>query len=105
MEPRDPARIGPALAKMFKEERQIPINLLEQHFSGFSDAQATVAYAESLIIVDYLLHEYGMKDVQNILKRIAAGAKPEEAVHAVTHSNYTQLEAEITAYLHKNYSD
>ena len=64
-----------------------------------------MAYAESLIIVDYLLHEYGMKDVQNILKRIAAGAQPEEAVRVVTHSNYTQLEAEINVYLHKNYSD
>jgi hypothetical protein len=105
MEPRDTGRAGPALAKMFQQDKQIPIKLLEQHFSGFSESQAEVAYAESLVIVEYLLHEYGMKDVQNILKRIAAGAKPEEAVHAITHSNYTRLEAEISAYLHKSYSD
>ncbi|MCU1305452.1 MAG: repeat protein [Acidobacteriaceae bacterium] len=105
MEPRTNDLYGAALAQMFKDEKQIPLGALDQHFTSFNVAQARVAYAESLAVVDYLVHAYGMPDIQNMVKRMATGATPEAAVHAVTHSTYTQLEKEVAAYLNKTYSD
>jgi hypothetical protein len=105
MEPRSPDHYGKDLAEIFKNDNQIPLNALDQTFSGFNPAQARMAYAESLAVVDYLVHAYGMTDVQNMVKRMGAGATPEAAVRAVTHSTYTQLEKEVAEYLHKTYAD
>jgi tetratricopeptide (TPR) repeat protein len=105
MEPRSPDHYGKDLAEIFKDEHQIPLSALDQTFSGFNPAQARMAYAESLAVVDYLVHAYGMTDVQNMVKRMGAGSTAEAAVRAVTHSTYTQLEKEVADYLHKTYAD
>jgi hypothetical protein len=45
-----------------------------------------------------------MTDVVRILEHIAAGEKPEAAVHAILNSDYSELMGMTTDYLRKTYS-
>jgi tetratricopeptide (TPR) repeat protein len=103
LEPRSLGGNGPPLARMFKAQSDIPLNVLEGSFLRLSGAQASVAYAESLAAVSYINDSYGMGDLQAILQRLGQGSSTEAALRATIHSDYGQLESEIGKYLADKY--
>ncbi|HEV8184140.1 MAG TPA: peptidase MA family metallohydrolase, partial [Candidatus Angelobacter sp.] len=94
---------GPRLAALYASGRQVPLNQLEGEFQGYSSAEASVAYAESLAAVEYIRSTYGMSDLARLLQRLGEGQSVESALRATVHAGYAELETEITSYLKKNY--
>ena len=94
---------GPRLAALYASGRQVPLNQLEGEFQGYSSAEASVAYAESLAAVEYIRATYGMSDLARLLQRLGEGQSVESALRSTVHAGYAELETEITNYLKKNY--
>ncbi len=102
-EGRSTAEIGPRLAALYASGRQIQLSQLEAGFQGYSTAEAAVAYAESIAAVEYIRNTYGMCDLARLLQRLGEGQSMEPALRSTIRGGYAELEAEITAYLKKNY--
>ena len=96
---------GRQLAQLFQSQRHIPLNVLEGGFMRFSGGEAYLAYAESLAAVTYINDSYGMGDIQRILQRLAEGSSTEAALRSTIHSDYGQLESELTKYLTNKYGE
>jgi tetratricopeptide (TPR) repeat protein len=96
---------GPRLAALYMSGRQVPLNQLEGEFQGYSTAEASVAYAESLAAVEYIRATYGLSDVARLLQRLGEGQSVEMALRSTVHAGYAELEGEITSYLKKNYAN
>jgi hypothetical protein len=77
MEPRMLGRRLPQLAELFKEQREIPINQLEDGFTSLNTMEAELAYDESLASVDYIRDNYGMDSIVRTLQRLGDGESPE----------------------------
>ena len=105
LEPRSLSSSGHQLAILFKDQRHIPLNVLEGNFMRFSGVEATVAYAESLAAASYIHDSYGLSDIQTILQRIGQGSSTEAALRATIHSDYGQLESDLARYLADKYGD
>jgi len=90
---------GATLAKLFRADREIPLNSLETGFSMLSSAQAELAYAESLATVSYIRDRYGMSDVMRILDKLGQGESVESALRSTIHCDYRQLQEETGAAL------
>src|SRR5579864_331775 len=105
VEPKSISGEGHQLAVLFKAQRNIPLNALEGSFMQFSGGQAYLAYAESLAAVSFITESYGMSDIQRILQRISQGNSTEAALRATIHSDYGQLESDLTKYLTDKYGD
>jgi tetratricopeptide (TPR) repeat protein len=95
--------IGARLAALYASGHQVPLNQLEGEFQGYSTAEASVAYAESLAAVEYIRSTYGLSDVARLLQRLGEGQSVESAMRSTIHAGYSELETEITSYLQKNY--
>jgi tetratricopeptide (TPR) repeat protein len=104
-EPKSLGSDGRQLAQLFKTEHYIPLNVLEGSFMRFSNAEAYVAYAESLAVVSYINDSYGMSDLQRVLQRLSEGSSTEAALRATVHSDYGQLESETGKYLSDKYGN
>ena len=72
---------------------------------NFSGSQAYLAYAESLAAVTYISDSYGMGDIQSILQRLSDGSSTEAALRTTIHSDYGQLESELSRYLGDKYGN
>ncbi len=94
---------GPTLAKIFTSGNQVPLRMLEGSFFTLNSREASLAYAESLAAVEYVVSTYGMSDVVVILRRLGAGASPEDAIRAAVHVNYSSFESDVGTYLKKTY--
>lgn len=105
MEGQSSSEVAGALAPLYSKGANLQLNMLEGQFVHFSAAQAQLAYAESLMAVDYIRETYGMADIARIIKRLSEGSGTEAALRSTIHSGYGQLEQEIAAYLKKNYPD
>jgi tetratricopeptide (TPR) repeat protein len=105
MEPKSLGGDGRQLARLFKAQQNIPLNVLEGSFMRFSGAEAYLAYAESLAAVTYINDAYGMSDIQRILRRLSEGSSSEAALRATIHSDYGQLQSELGKYLSDKYGD
>jgi len=105
LEPKSLGGAGHQLAILFKAQQNIPLNALEGSFLQFSGPQAYLAYAESLAAVSYITDSYGMSDIQRILERISQGNSTEAALRATIHSDYGQLESDLTKYLADKYGE
>ena len=105
LEPKSLGGDGHALAQLFKAQHAIPLNALEGSFQSFGGAQAYVAYAESLAAVSYINDSYGMSDIQRILQRLSQGNSTEAALRSTIHSDYGQLETDLTKYLADKYGN
>jgi len=99
MEPRSSSSYAPALAALFQQRREISFSVLEHPFIRFSDAQAQVAYAESLSGVEYLRGRYGMGEVVRMLRNIGSGVEPELALRQSTGMDYSAFKRRIGEYL------
>src|SRR5579872_248614 len=105
LEPKSLGGQGHQLALLFKAQQSIPLNALEGSFLQLSGPQAYLAYAESLAAVSFITDSYGMSDIQTILQRISQGNSSEAALRATIHSDYGQLESDLTKYLTDKYGD
>lgn len=103
LEPKSLASDGPQLARLYKTQQNIPLNVLEGSFMRLSGQSAYVAYAESLAAVTYINDSYGLSDVQRILERISQGNSTEAALRATIHSDYGQFELDLGRYLADKY--
>jgi hypothetical protein len=104
VEPQSSAANGHRLALLYGAGRNLPLNELEASFIHFSPAEAQVAYAQSLVSVEYIREVYGMSSVLFILKNIGAGQSTEAAMRSTIHSGYAQFQREITDWLQRTYS-
>jgi hypothetical protein len=91
------------LSQLYNAGRNIPLNQLEASFMRFSDAEAAVAYAQSLASAEFIREVYGMSSVTFMLKRIGEGQSPEAALRAAVHSGYADFDREMAAWLKKTY--
>jgi Peptidase MA superfamily/Tetratricopeptide repeat len=105
LEPKSLGGSGHQLAQLFKAQRNIPLNMLEGSFQQFSGSQAYLAYAESLAAVSYINESNGMSDIQRILQALSQGTSTEAALRSTIHSDYGQLETDLTKYLADKYGD
>jgi len=105
LEPKSLGGDGHQLALLFKAQQNIPLNALEGSFLNFSGNAAYLAYAESLAAVSYINDSYGMSDIQRILQRLSQGNSTEAALRTTIHSDYGQLESDVTRYLADKYGD
>jgi hypothetical protein len=105
LEPSSSASHGRQLAQLFAAQKHIPLGALEGSFLRFSQNQATLAYLESLAVVEYILETYGMSDVVRVLERIGEGSTTEAALRAVVRAGYGRLEEDIAAYLKRTYGE
>ena len=101
MEPRSSSMFAQRLALLFQAKKEIPFLMLEHSFTGFSDLQAQVAYAESLSAVEYFRDRYGMGEMLRMLQNIGAGTKTEEALERSTGQDYSAFEHRVGEYLAK----
>src|SRR5262249_41751771 len=95
MEPRSLGLRGSRLGQLFQQDHEIPLNMLESSFTGFSESEATLAYDESLAVVEYIRSNYGMSGVVRLLERIGSGDSAESALRWIVHSDYRQLQNEV----------
>ncbi len=105
LEPKSLGGDGRQLARLFKLQHNIPLNVLEGSFMRFSGVEAYVAYAESLAAVSYINDSYGMGDIQRLLQLLSQGSSTEAALRATIHSDYGQLETELAKYLTDKYGE
>ncbi|HEX6880505.1 MAG TPA: hypothetical protein VF135_09085 [Terriglobales bacterium] len=103
VEPRSAAPYGATLARLFADQHEVPINLLEGSFMNLSGKEAAVAYIQSLAVVEYIRDTYGMDDIRRVLQRIGEGSSTEAALRATVHCGYSQLEQEVGRYLATRY--
>jgi hypothetical protein len=96
---------GRQLAQLFAAGNEIPFNMLEGSFIRFSAREATVAYAESLAAAEYMRDAYGMSEIAHILERLSQGSSTEAALRATVHSDYRQLQEEMTSKLKERYGN
>jgi hypothetical protein len=105
LEPKSLGSDGRQLARLFKLQHNLPLNVLEGSFMRFSGVEAYVAYAESLAAVAYINDSYGMGDIQRLLQLLGQGSSTEAALRATIHSDYGQLETELAKYLTDKYGE
>jgi tetratricopeptide (TPR) repeat protein len=103
MEPRSSASYGRTLSRLFAEQHEVPMNLLEGSFLNLKGDEAAVAYVESLAVTEYIRDTYGMDDLRRILQKIGEGTSTEAALRTTLHSGYSQLEQEVGRYLANRY--
>jgi tetratricopeptide (TPR) repeat protein len=101
MEPRSSGPFAQPLAALFQQRKEMPFSVLEHPFIRFSDAQAQVAYAESLSGAEYLRERFGMGEVVRMLRNIGSGTEPELALRQSTGMDYSAFEQRIGEYLAK----
>jgi tetratricopeptide (TPR) repeat protein len=93
------ASTGHQLARLFAGGNEIPFNMLEGSFISFSAPEANVAYAESLAAAEYIRDTYGMTEIVSILELLSRGSSTEAALRATVHSDYRQLQDEMSRAL------
>jgi hypothetical protein len=99
------AAYGQQLAQLFAAGNEIPFNLLEGNFMGFSAPEAIAAYAESLAAAEYIRDAYGMSEIVRVLELLSQGSSTEAALRATAHSNYRQLRDEMARALKEKYGE
>ncbi|HZU22463.1 MAG TPA: tetratricopeptide repeat protein [Terriglobales bacterium] len=94
---RTSATYGGLLPVLYRQNKQIPLAMLEGSFGRLSGAAATVAYGESLAAVEIIQSAYGFSDLVRILQRIGSGLSTEQALRATIHSSYSDLDDQLQA--------
>ncbi|MDT8069954.1 MAG: peptidase MA family metallohydrolase [Terriglobia bacterium] len=103
MEPRTAAPYGATLARLFAQDHEVPLNLLEGSFMNLDGKEASVAYIQSLAVAEYLRDTYGMDGIRQILKRIGEGQSTESALQSTVHAGYAKLQQDVGEYLKDRY--
>lgn len=103
VEPRSVKSYGKTLAQLYADQHQLPMNLLEGSFLNLKTDEASVAYTQSLAVVEYISNTFGMAYLRMILERMGEGATAEAALRSVIHVGYDKLELDVAEYLQNRY--
>jgi len=95
----DPEREDLGLARLARESRLPRLDSLERPFIGMSEADATVAYAESLSAVAHLLRSGGEAGVGRLIEALGRGLPAKEALPAAFSLGYGELQRTWEAHL------
>lgn len=88
----DPGREDALVAAAAREGRLIPLVSLEAPFQGLAEADAALAYAESLSVVAYVIRTRGEAAVVRIVSALADRLPAEEALPVAIASSYPELQ-------------
>jgi tetratricopeptide (TPR) repeat protein len=94
-----PEREDAALARRARASRLPRLESLEPPFTGLSEKDATVAYAESLSAVAYLVRHGGEAGVRRLLEALGRGLPAAEALPATFALSYGELQRQWEAHL------
>jgi len=96
--------VGPQLARLYSEKRQVPMAMLEGSFQRLDSANARLAYAESHAAVEMLRDRYGAYRLPELLKSLGRGRTMEQALREVLRMTYDDLESELAQYLARRFA-
>jgi tetratricopeptide (TPR) repeat protein len=88
----DPAREDPLVAEALRQGRLLPLYSLEAPFQSLSEAEAVLAYAESLSVVAHLLRTRGEPAVVRLLLALSDRLPSEEALPVALALSYPELQ-------------
>ena len=88
----DPGREDATLASLAHASALPRLDSLEQAFVGLSEAQAQVAYAESLSAVAYIVKHYGADGLRRLIAALATGLKAADALPAAIGLSYADFQ-------------
>jgi hypothetical protein len=94
---------GGALAQIYRNSQQIPLQLLESSFQRFSSSEAFLAYTESLAAVQMIRDQYGEYYLSDLLKGFSKGQPASAVLKSVIRADYPELETELGQYLSRRY--
>ena len=103
LEGRTTAPFGKTLSKLYADDHEVPMYLLEGSFMTLGKDEASVAYVQSLAVTEFIRETYGMDDLRSILQKIGQGTSTEAAIRTTLHSGYSQLEQDVGRYLANRY--
>jgi hypothetical protein len=103
MESRTSDYYGPAVARMFQANQEIPLHYLDAPFALLNARQAVVAYTEALLTVEYLQQSWGIDGLQRVLQRLGEGESADAALYEVTQMHYSDLEENVGRYVGQKY--
>ena len=81
----------------------IPLRQLEGSFIGFDQVTASLAYAESLSAVLYIINNYNIYDLQRIINLLASGKKLDTSIKEVLLLDYDRFFEKWKEYLEGKY--
>ena len=99
LEPQQLGRRAQALAQLYRNDQEIPLNTLEHGFASFNGAEAHLGYDEALAAAEYMRNHYGIGDIVRVLQQIGRGDSVETSLRSVLHTDYAHMEGEIGAYV------
>jgi hypothetical protein len=88
----DPGRDDGSLASAARDGRLLPLLTLEAPFQGLSEADATLAYAESVSAVGYILRRSGEAGIVRLLSALGDRIPSEEALPVALALSYPELQ-------------
>jgi tetratricopeptide (TPR) repeat protein len=77
----------------------IPLTNLEGSWAGLSTEEASLAYLEADSATRYLIHRYGMHEVQQLMARLKKKQSLAAAIHAQLSLSYDQFQSRWVAQL------
>ena len=77
----------------------IPLTALEGSWGEFPSEEASMAYLEADSAAGYLIHRYGMHEVQQLLARLKKKQSLPAAIHAQLSLSYEQFQSRWMAHL------
>lgn len=85
-------RVDAQLRTVAQGRRMIPLSVLEGSFMRFNSNQASLAYAESLSVVGYLVNRYGLYRVSRLLEALSKHQTIDAACQDAFATSYEAIE-------------
>ena len=92
-----------AMLQNYSSGQAATLAQLEGPWTHFTDVAVQSAYAWGLATIEAIVMSSGIGDVVRILEHIAAGERPEAAVHAILNREYKDVMEMTAEYLRKAY--
>ncbi len=87
------------LAELRMAHQLLPWPGLEESFVHLGPGMASVAYAQSLAAVEFLVRRYGMHELERLLNRLAEGRPVEAALQSVYRLDYPEMDRAVGEWL------
>ncbi len=99
LEGRDARREDAELAKLAAKRPLPRLESLESPFVGLTEAQATIAYAESFSAVAHIIRRRGERGLQRLIDALSEGRPAAEALPVALAVSYGELQRDWEAHL------
>ena len=91
------------MAEKVREGYKVDLATMGVSFINLDKESRTRAYATSLLFMDYLTQEYGSSFIPRFTAELASGMSPDDALRAVTGSDFAQLQTSFSSNLAGEY--